>query len=180
MDEKIERILGNTGNRHKSSKNHKNGIVKEANKQVGHRDVEKRNRKQIDSITRLYKLYKNNIEEISWYDNTEEARLLARGRTNTLNLKWREKFKNQDTTCPTCRRSEENLEHFLLFCGTYSEIRTEYEFLAQPYIENSSELIANILLFRKSSEKEINERKKLLKRLWRKRSQVMKATQHPN
>ena len=129
------------------------------------------------STMKLYKLYKKEIMEIDQYENTEESQLIERSRTNSIQLNWRNRFKNQDTTCPACNKEEETLEHFLLHCEAYTDIRNNFSFVMQPYLENTNEIISDVLLFKKISEKEVNERKTYVKKLWYKRKQKISATQ---
>ena len=45
---------------------------------------------------RIYKIYKKDVEEISWFGNTVKTKLLIKARTDTLDLNWRGRFKNRD------------------------------------------------------------------------------------
>ncbi|MEL6606438.1 MAG: reverse transcriptase family protein, partial [Cyanobacteria bacterium J06614_10] len=123
----------------------------------------------------LYKDHKKEINEINWYDNTEESRLISRGRSNTLELNWRKRLKNEDTSCPSCKKDEETIHHFILHCEAYQHIRINYNFVTQPYIENENKLIANILLFEKLNKEEIDQRKALVKKLWHQRKRILKG-----
>ena len=83
---------------------------------------------------RIYSKFKNRIREITWY-NTYKTNLLIKARTDSLNLNWRNKFKNADTKC-LYGNIVEDLENFLLECKLYREIRKRYLITQQPYIEN--------------------------------------------
>ena len=48
-----------------------------------------------------------------------------------------------------CGYISETLEHFILHCELYKDVRMRYEILQQPYIENESELLSDIPLFQK-------------------------------
>ena len=98
---------------------------------------------------RICKIYKRGVEEISWFDNTVKTKLLVKARTDTLDLNWRGRFKNRDTRCrSTCDYISEALEHFVLHCELYMDVRMRYEIIQQPYIENECELMSDNLCFR--------------------------------
>ena len=117
---------------------------------------------------KIYREYKEKISEIKWYDNTLETKLIIKARTDTLELNWRNKHKGKDVKC-ICNYEEETLEHFLLDCEIYSEIRKKYNFMQQPYIENRKELLANILIFQVDIKSEIEIRKSYILNIWRTR-----------
>ena len=53
--------------------------------------------------------------------------LLYRCRSNSLRLKWRERFVNGNVNCITCDLEvEESLEHFLCECEWYECVRVEF------------------------------------------------------
>ena len=79
-------------------------------------------------------------------------------RTNTLNLNWRNKFKNEETKCDLCKQEEESLQHFLLYCPELSNIRMKHRKMQQPYNEN---IMKEILLFDEDNEEEINKNKNI-------------------
>ena len=81
----------------------------------------------------LYSKFKTEIKQEIWIDNGDEAKLMIRARTNTLELNNKNKHKGKCTTCPACKSEEEDLEHFLLHCAPCSCIRQDYEFLTRPY-----------------------------------------------
>lgn len=71
-----------------------------------------------------YMKYKKEIKsETPIYDNTQESDILFQARTNTLNLGWRKKHLNEDTTCQLCKAKEEDLKHFLLHCPALQQHR---------------------------------------------------------
>ena len=116
------------------------------------------------------------MEEITWFDNTAKTKLLMRARTDTLDLNWRSKFKNLDTKC-MCGCVCETLEHFILHCELYKEVRMRYEILQQPYIENECEIMSDVLGFRTSDRKAINIRKDLISELWKTRKIKIQSCQ---
>ena len=114
----------------------------------------------------MAKIYKRGVEKISWFDNTVKTKLLIKARTDTLDLNWRDRFKNRDTKC-MCGYISETLEHFILHCELYKDVRMRYEILQQPYIENECELMSDILCFRNCGKKDIENRKNLIFELWK-------------
>ena len=90
------------------------------------------------STLRLYFSEKKSVKEEKWIDNTEGTKLLIRGRTNSLPLGWRKRFTNGVTQCPSCSCEVETLEHFLLECPEYLNIRSQTVFL-QEISGNSEE-----------------------------------------
>ena len=121
---------------------------------------EERNSK---STLAIYNRFKTSIkEENEIYDNSEESKLLFKARTNTLNLKWRDRFRPNseilDRYCPMCLQEEETLEHFLLSCQSTTRIREKHEFWDSG---NPDRMLATILCFSKE-----RGGKKMLKDLW--------------
>ena len=125
---------------------------------------------------RIYSKYKTKIKEISWYDNSYKTNLMIKARTDSLSLNWRNKYKNADTKC-LCGTPNEDLEHLILECELYGDIRKKFLFTQQPYRENKEEVISNILLFQELGESEIRERKHLLHELWKERENKIKLVQ---
>ena len=95
----------------------------------------------------LYRKSKGKIKEESIYSNNYGSILLFKCRTNTLNLNDRNRFVSGNTECPGCSCDKEDLHHFLLVCPLYSNIRGEFTQLQQPYIEDTDEVLARLLLF---------------------------------
>lgn len=52
------------------------------------------------STLTTYRQFKRSIKEEQWIDNTENSKLLVRGRTNTLDLNWRNGYQGKSTKCP--------------------------------------------------------------------------------
>ena len=84
---------------------------------------------QTKSTLYIYNLYKREISEENWVDNTLGSKLILRGRTNTLTLNWRNRFQNKSEQCPCCDCETETLERFLLDCEEYNDIRQNQTFL---------------------------------------------------
>ena len=125
----------------------------------------------------MYKKYKKNIKEEPWYDNKEKTMLMSRARLNTLDLNDRKRLIGEQTKCVMCDEENENLEHFLLYCPEYNNVRSKFRFMQQPYQEDKEELIAGILLFTELGKEESEDRKNLVKKLWEKRSIKVKQVQ---
>ena len=124
---------------------------------------------------KLYFDNKPNVKEEKWIDNSEGAKLLVRGRTNSLNLSWRNKFVNGEVHCACCGNEVESLAHFLLDCSVYTEIRTQFAFILQLNGKSVGEKIANILVFDEVTDNEIKVRKSYISKLWKKRKSYQRA-----
>ena len=115
------------------------------------------------------------VKEEKWIDNTEGAKLMVRCRTNSLQLCWRNKFTNGAVQCPGCGFETETLDHFLLECPIYLEIRNQFDFLQQLQERSVEEKISNILVFDEVTESETKVRKSYLVKLWLKRQTYQRA-----
>lgn len=124
------------------------------------------------STLKTYQEYKQEIKEIRWYDNTESSTLMVKARLNALDLRWRKRYQNEETKCPLCDYEIETLEHFLLFCNAYAEIRQKYIFTQQPYQEDINKHITEILLFSQNDNQ--IEKKNYLKTIWKIRAKKIK------
>ena len=124
---------------------------------------------------RIYQKYKKEIKtEKQIYDNTQASDILFQLRTNTLQLAWRNKYKQEETKCPLCSKEEEDVQHFLLYCPALQNIRNRFTTIAQqPYQENIMKII--MLFERKYNNQE--EIKKYLLNLWNKRKSILKQQQ---
>lgn len=73
---------------------------------------------------KLNRTYKTHIKGIDYYENDKATTILIRCRSNTLKLNYSNRHTDRNTICITCETiQEETLEHFLLHCETYKEIR---------------------------------------------------------
>ena len=80
------------------------------------------------STLELYNREKVEVKDENLYENDWGSTLLFRGRTNTLRLNWRKEFLGGDTTCRVCNCGiVETLEHFLVSCRGYDQLRTRHE-----------------------------------------------------
>ena len=124
------------------------------------------------STLKLYRDYKKNIKE-QWIDNTEDSKLQVRGRTNTLNLNWRNRHQGKSKQCPTCECEIETLEHFLIECNHYTNIRLSFAFMREMHDISNEDKLKNILAFDTNlTLQEIEIRKKFMKVLWTERRKI--------
>ena len=128
--------------------------------------METRHTNKINTIY-IYNLYKREIREKNWVDNTLGSKLILRGRTNSVTLNWRNRFQNKSEQCPCCEHEIETLEHFLLDCEEYREIRQTQTFFQNP--ENRNDTIKSILIFEALPLKEIEDRKDFMVKIWKRR-----------
>ena len=68
--------------------------------------------------------------------------------------------------CRLCNSITEDLEHFILDCLGYSDIRQTFIILRRPLIENTEQIISDFLV----NEDTTQENKEILYSLWTKRS----------
>ena len=121
-------------------------------------------RKEVEtkSSIKLYRECKTQIKEEQIYDNTPASITFFRCRSNTLNLKDRKRFEGGDTKCVCCSEEYENLEHFILYCEEYQEIRNNSREFDRPYEEE----VLKKLLFENNKSEEI---KRTIQKFWIKR-----------
>ena len=114
----------------------------------------------------IYRKYKKEIKsEEEIYDNRPASEILYQARTNNLRLKDRNRFTGGDVGCDMCGAEMEDLEHFILWCPAYTEIKMKEPLYQQPYIEDTCSVLGN-LLFNKQN---IDRVKKILYSCWQKR-----------
>jgi len=112
------------------------------------------------STLNTYRQFKNEIKQEMFYDNTWESVLLFRARSNSLQLDWRRRFLGGETRCKLCNsEDEETLEHFVLHCKFYENLRNEYD------MNNKS--VAQILILDEGCD--LNVSKNYLGELWKRR-----------
>ena len=122
-----------------------------------------------------YASWKTEIKgEEKIYGNSLDSAILFRARTNTLDLQWRKKITNEDTTCQLCGKEEETLDHFILDCEKLNDVRSECLILAKPQMENRESILKSFLFFRLDSDTCVTKYKKTLYKLWKTRKECMK------
>ena len=154
-----------------------NSSVEELKKMVRNVDTENLRQEFADKETlRIYRVYKSEVKEISWFDNTLKTNLLLRARTDTLELNWRKKHQNKEISC-VCGYENETLEHFILYCNLYDSVRVKYGFLQHPCTENEILLLADILCFNIIDKEKIELRKNFIQELWKVRKLKIQSCQ---
>jgi len=106
----------------------------------------------------IYAESKNKVQEDAIYDNTPSSVILYRARTNTLPLFDRKRHVGEETTCPSCKIEEEDIEHFILRCPNQQSLRNEIIELQQPFEENIPTIISRFLF----GEENMQEKKEAL------------------
>lgn len=115
----------------------------------------------------LYSSFKTEIKEENYYDNTEGSVLMFRARSNTLKLRWRNRFEDGDVCCLLCGEEEETLSHFIKRCRALREVRERYS-VAEGEMEE-------IMMF--SGESDAEECKAYILEAWKRRARMMKEVE---
>ena len=147
--------------------------IEEIQRKVEHWDTESwRNSKENKSTLDIYNTFKTKVREEKWITNSIGSMLLTRARTNTVRFSWRNRFNGGEERCPCCEEEVETLNHFLLHCKHYNEIRRKIIRLQQPYPENTKDVAASILLLNDNNynDKEIQESEEYLTAIWYKQT----------
>ena len=103
------------------------------------------------------------------YFNDKKSELWFRARTNCLDLnnkKWKE-----EKNCVLCRYESETIEHFIMHCKQLEEIRALYPALQTPARQNDRETLKQFLY----NENDIDRKKDVLMKMWRKRETTLNA-----
>ena len=100
------------------------------------------------------------------YENDFNSVLLYRCRSNTLKLKWRNRFAMKDEKCDLCGGFEvETLEHFLLDCVSLGEVRRRRGMQGIP--------VEEVLLFEVWDGRCISDFRNYIGELWNWRKELM-------
>ena len=75
--------------------------------------------------------------------------------------------------CTICGHETEDLEHSLLYCAGYNNIRMQCPILQQPYQENNLEILADLLLFKTQDPVETEVKKETIRKMWRERTKII-------
>lgn len=118
----------------------------------------------------LYRNWKKEMAEEKIYDNRPSSQILFKARTNNLRLNNRNRHTGGDTKCIFCDWNMEDLNHFILWCPGYEDIRKQTILLQRPYIEKEENIIGQLLF----SEQRIQESKELVYQMWIKRENQRK------
>ena len=103
----------------------------------------------------------------------QNQQYFLRSRTNSLSLRDIKRHTGENTDCPFCEGETESLEHFMLECNQYNDLRMKCNKLQKPYIEDKSEIIGNVLFGWENFE-ELEEVKTLINNFWKKRERRVK------
>ena len=156
-----------------------NTNIKEIKNMINEKDTEDWRKEVAKKKTlEIYNLYKINILEIKWFDNSYSSNIMVKARTDTLNLNWRMRHSGRDEACICGSADSESMEHFILECIIYNEIRRKYTFIQRPYVQDTKRLIADILLFLNPSEDQIKERKSFMLEIWNERQKKIKELEN--
>ena len=119
----------------------------------------------------IYRSWKKEVKEEQIYDNRYSSVLLLKARTDTLPLNYKNRHTGGDIKCIPCGASKEDINHFILECPEYKDIRPEIVELQQPYEEDGRRVIGKFLF----DETNIEKKKEILQKLWRKRQKKIKV-----
>ena len=122
----------------------------------------------------LYRNWKREVKEEVVYDNTYSSVLLFKARSNTLNVNLKNRHRGGSTICNFCKDVEESLEHFVMLCPEFAEIRQNCVELQQPYEEDHNQVLGKFLF----KEDNIENKKDISYRMWLKRDKVIKNLQN--
>ena len=113
------------------------------------------------------------VRRLLYTFTTYSSVLLFRARSNTLNLNTENRHRGGNTICNLCGEVEENLVHFVMLCPELREIRQNCVELQQPYEEDFNQVVGKFLF----KEENIETKKEILYRMWKKREKMIKNLQ---
>lgn len=119
----------------------------------------------------IYKRWKENIKEEKMYDNRPSSIILYKARSGTLQLNDRKRHTNGEVKCTLCGHEYEDLKHFILVCPSTNNERTKAKELQQPYQEDEIEIMGDYLF----KEENLQEKKEILYKMWKKRELIIKS-----
>ncbi len=102
-----------------------------------------------------YQQWKSDLKE-SFYDNRPASVIFYKAKANCLPQNDRKRHTNENEQCGLCGAEKEDLEHFILWCPAYTDIRTYTTELQQPYTENTQNIIGHFLFDQQNIYKKIN------------------------
>ena len=120
----------------------------------------------------LYREEKTRMSYEECYSNTFKSELLAKARTNSMQLAdWygRGKKGKEDTSCPLCKQPLEDLVHFLIDCKELNNYRNK-EIMNTIKKKRSKIDQVKTLLFRLKKWNEIAE---MIQIMWNKRKSII-------
>ena len=120
----------------------------------------------------LYIKEKSKMGYEECYSNNYRSELLAKARTNSLQLaEWYGRGKNGkgDIKCPICKKSDEDLIHFLIDCKKLEEAR-DPNIMKKIKNKKSKILQVRTLLFKLKEWDDIAE---MIQKMWNKRKSII-------
>ena len=145
---------------------------KELKERIRERDTRKwREGIEGKETLKWYKRGKENIGYDECYRNTFGSKLLARARTNTLQV---EEFKqrrdrNHDKTCRLCGAGEEDLKHFMIDCPRLRSKRNK-ELMRKWNNADKDQQLIDILF----NEKDYDKIRRMIKSMWLLRKDLLR------
>ena len=121
-----------------------------------------------------YKSGKIMIKEEKWFKNGLRYNTMMKARSNTLQLRWRER-NNEDKICLLCRKEEETLEHFLLNCKELQKYRDQCILLQLPRNNQAEDKLINKMIL--LEEDEVHNKNifiTILSKMYNVRNQIVK------
>ena len=120
----------------------------------------------------LYRSEKIKMGYDECYSNSYKSELLAKARTNSLQLaEWYGRGKNGkgEITCPVCKKSDEDIIHFLIDCDKLEEAR-DPSIMNKIKNKKSKTLQVRTLLF---NLKEWDNIAEMIQKMWNKRKALI-------
>ena len=120
----------------------------------------------------MYREEKNKMGYDECYSNTFRSELLAKARTNSLQLaEWygRGTKGKGDTSCPLCKHPEEDLIHFLIECKCLNNKR-DTNLLNEIKRKKSKILQVRMLLF---NLKQWDKTAEMIQQMWNERKKII-------
>ena len=110
-----------------------------------------------------YKRGKKKIGYDNCYRNTQSSKLLARARTNTLQVEEyvHRRDRNHNRICKLCRLEDEDLKHFMLRCPKLRSKRNN-RIMRKWYNEDKDQQLIDILF----NEKDYDNVRKMVRAMW--------------
>jgi len=114
------------------------------------------------------------------YSNTFRSELLAKARTNSLQLaEWygRGAKGKENTSCPLCKHPKEDLVHFLIECKHLESKRNTNLINETKKNKNTKSMQVRMLLFKFKKWDEISE---MIQQMWNERKKIIEHNNNNN
>merc|ERR1712030_38019 len=157
------------------------GLEQEELKTIGKKELKEKKREKDtrkweegleEKVTmKWYKNGKNKIGYDECYRNTQSSKILAKARTNTLQVEevLHRRDRNHDKTCKLCGSEEEDLKHFMISCPRLRSRRNR-ELMRKWENEDKDQQLINILY----NEKDYDKVRKMVKAIWNPRKDLLR------